>query len=60
MSADAQQDVVREFEHAVNMTPAALKRWLDSDESKAVGQKRDGASESTGHQSGRHIIRLLT
>jgi hypothetical protein len=29
-----------DFRHAVNMTRAELSRWLDSDDSKAVGQKQ--------------------
>ena len=48
-----------EFADAVNMTAAELKRWLETDESKAVGQKSDGGGESTGHESGRHIVRIL-
>jgi hypothetical protein len=48
-----------EFREAVNMTPAELKTWLDTDESKDVGQKPDGGGESVGHESGRHIIRIL-
>ncbi|MDQ1124116.1 DUF3140 domain-containing protein [Microbacterium trichothecenolyticum] len=52
-------DQTREdFDEAVNMTASELKKWLDTDESKAVGQKRDGG-ESTGHESGRHIVRIL-
>jgi hypothetical protein len=48
-----------EFREAVNMTPAQLKDWLDTDESKDVGQKSDDGGESVGHESGRHIIRIL-
>ena len=48
-----------EFREAVNMTPAELKKWLDTDDSKDVGQKSDGGGESVGHESGRHIIRIL-
>lgn len=47
-----------DFGDAVNMTPSELKKWLDTDDSKAVGQK-DGSEESVGHESGRHIIRIL-
>ncbi|WP_291043653.1 DUF3140 domain-containing protein [Herbiconiux sp.] len=48
-----------EFGDAVNMTASELKTWLETDESKAVGQKSDGGGESTGHESGRHIVRIL-
>ncbi|MGC5563647.1 DUF3140 domain-containing protein [Streptomyces sp. FR-108] len=51
-------DTVKEFGEAVNMTPGALKKWLDTDDSKSVGQS-DGDGESVGHASGRRIVRLL-
>ena len=47
-----------EFNDIVNMTASELEKWLDSDESKEVGQK-SGNGESTGHASGRRIIELL-
>jgi hypothetical protein len=49
----------REFRDAVNMTPKQLENWLGTDESKDVGQKSGGDSESVGHRSGRRIIELL-
>jgi len=48
----------REFGEAVNMTAGELEKWLDTDESQAVGQK-SGDDESTGHASGRRIVELL-
>ncbi|KQM39355.1 DUF3140 domain-containing protein [Microbacterium sp. Leaf203] len=48
----------KDFDEAVNMTASELKKWLETDESKSVGQKKDGG-ESTGHESGRHIVRIL-
>ncbi|MFC0038655.1 DUF3140 domain-containing protein [Actinomadura rayongensis] len=53
-----QRTVADEFGKAVNMTPKELERWLDTGESRAVGQK-DGGGESVGHASGRRIIDLL-
>lgn len=47
-----------EFHDAVNMTAGELEKWLETDESKDVGQKT-GSSESTGHESGRHIVSIL-
>ena len=41
------------------MTPKERERWLETDESRAVGQKQDGSGESTGHASGRRIARIL-
>ncbi|MEU8200870.1 DUF3140 domain-containing protein [Streptosporangium sp. NPDC049046] len=46
------------FDQAVNMTAAELERWLDTEESKSVGDK-SGGEESTGHRSGRRIIEIL-
>jgi ribosomal protein L11 len=47
-----------EFRHTVNMTAAELEKWLDTAESKEVGQKSN-SKESTGHASGRHIVAIL-
>lgn len=41
------------------MSASQLEKWLKTDESKEVGQKKDGDSESTGHKSGERIIELL-
>ena len=53
--------VRREFEGAVNMTPAELRKWLETAESRKVGWKGpDGtARESVGHASGRRIVKIL-
>lgn len=50
---------VEDFDRAVNMTAAELSRWLETDDSRAVGQKPSGGGESTGHESGRRIVSLL-
>ena len=57
MTEDDHDKIRREFDRAVNMAPAELERWLDSDESKGVGQK-DGGGESVGHASGRRIVEI--
>jgi DNA topoisomerase VI subunit B len=57
--ADDEKQIRDDFHDAVNMTASQLEHWLDSDESKEVGQKQNDASESTGHESGRHIVRIL-
>ena len=51
--------VLKEFKELVNMTPAALEKWLETSQSKEVGFKNEGESESVGHQSGKKIIDLL-
>lgn len=55
-------DTAKAFAAAVNMTPTALERWLDTAESKEVGWKGEdghGAGESVGHHSGRAIVAIL-
>jgi hypothetical protein len=51
-------DVWDDWKQAVNMTAGDLEKWLDTEESQAVGDKSSGG-ESTGHQSGRRIVTLL-
>ena len=48
-----------DWKKAVNMTAGELEKWLDTDESKEVGDKGDSGGESTGHRSGRRIIEIL-
>jgi hypothetical protein len=59
--ADHMEDAaaLKKFREAVNMTASEIEHWLETDHSKEVGQKNDGESESTGHQSGRHIVGML-
>ena len=54
----AVDEVYDEFREAVTMTPKQLEDWLDTDESRSVGQK-SGGGESTGHESGRRIVEIL-
>ena len=58
MSGVEGRDVQAAFDAAVNMTVSELEHWLKTDESKAVGQHKDGG-ESIGHESGRRIVKLL-
>lgn len=55
---DDQKATYKEFKEAVNMTPKELEKWLQTDDSKRVGQKTNGG-ESTGHEMGRNIVELL-
>jgi len=55
---DDRTATIKDFKDAVNMSAKDLAQWLDTDESKAVGQK-DGGNESTGHQMGGTIVALL-
>jgi len=56
--SDDMATTYEDFNDVVNMTAAELEKWLDTEESKKVGQKF-GSDESTGHASGRRIIELL-
>ena len=51
--------VRRDFERAVNMSAGEIERWLKTEESRKVGFRRAGASESVGHASGRRIVGIL-
>ena len=53
---DDQQETYDEFRDLVNMTPSELEDWLVTEESTSVGDSDSG--ESTGHRSGRHILRI--
>jgi len=59
MASEDPETVRAEFGEAVNMTAGELEKWLESDESRSVGQDSDGSGESTGHASGRRIVDLL-
>jgi len=54
MDADKKDEVYSEFMDCVNMQPKELEEWLDTDESRSVGDSDNG--ESTGHRSGRRIV----
>ena len=49
--------VEQDFETAVNMTAKEIEAWLDTEESRSVGDGDGG--ESTGHRSGRRIVKIL-
>ena len=55
----SQGTAVRDFKAVVNMTPAALEKWLATGESRAVGMTQGDGSESVGPPSGRRIVELL-
>ena len=57
MDDDKKKQVYDDFQEAVNMAPAELEDWLETEESKSVGQK-DGGGESVGHASGRRIVEI--
>ena len=55
---DGVAEIWADWQDAVNMTANQLEDFLDTEESKSVGDKGSGG-ESTGHQSGRRIVKIL-
>ncbi|QDT10819.1 DUF3140 domain-containing protein [Planctomycetes bacterium K23_9] len=53
---EEQQSTYDDFRESVNMQPKELEEWLETKESKSVGDSDGG--ESTGHRSGRKIIEI--
>ena len=65
MTDPEKRDTAREFHALVNMTPAALRNWLDTADSQSVGMTHDGERvtdpeqpEAVGHEMGRRILSL--
>ncbi|QDG53055.1 DUF3140 domain-containing protein [Persicimonas caeni] len=55
MATSNHDEIYREFNDAVNMAPKELEEWLDTNESRSVGQD-SGDGEAIGHKSGRRIV----
>ncbi|MGB5347052.1 MAG: DUF3140 domain-containing protein [Woeseia sp.] len=53
-TAKSRETVWEQWRQLVNMAPAELEEWLQTDDSRSVGDSDDG--ESTGHASGRRIV----
>ena len=62
MADDDHAKVAKDFHDAVNMTAAALEKWLATAESREVGWKGPdghGSGESVGHKEGERIVAIL-
>lgn len=57
MNDDKREEVYQEFKDKVNMAPKELEDWLDTEESRSVGQD-SGDGESKGHKSGKKIVEI--
>jgi len=55
-SSKSKEQIWEEWRDLVNMAPKELEEWLDTEDSKAVGDADEG--ESTGHKSGRKIVKI--
>lgn len=65
MDAKERAEIAQEFRRVVNMPPATLRKWLETEESRSVGMTEDGEKvtqdagpEAVGHQMGRRILDL--
>ncbi|MGE0178871.1 MAG: DUF3140 domain-containing protein [Sphingomonas sp.] len=61
MDQEQRDEIRRRFDQAVNMAPAELEAWLETEESRKVGWKGPdgkGSGESVGHASGRRIVAI--
>jgi hypothetical protein len=51
--------LIREsFDALVNLSPAELRAWLETPQSRKVGMVRPGETESVGRQSARRILAI--
>lgn len=57
-SPDEESAIRARFDAVVNMSPAKIRDWLETQESKKVGFTRRGESESVGRQSARRILEI--
>ena len=58
MSGSASHDEIWEdWRKLVNMAPKEIETFLQTEESRSVGDSSDGG-ESTGHESGRRIVEI--
>jgi hypothetical protein len=58
MAKASDEEVRRSFRALVNLTAGELAQWLETDESKSVGQD-SGDGESIGRKSGKRILVIL-
>ena len=56
MDAGKKDEVYDDFYDETNMQPKELEEWLETEESRSVGDSDSG--ESTGHRSGRRIVEI--
>jgi hypothetical protein len=55
-STKSEDEIWAEWRDLVNIPPQDLEEWLETPESKSVGDSETG--ESTGHASGRKIVEI--
>ncbi len=55
-SEKSRKEIWEEWNDLLNIPPAELEAWLQTEDSQSVGDSTDG--ESTGHKSGRKIVQI--
>lgn len=55
-SKKSRKEIWQQWNDLLNIPPAELEDWLQTEESESVGDSTD--SESTGHKSGRKILQI--
>ncbi|MCL3881131.1 DUF3140 domain-containing protein [Marivita sp. GX14005] len=55
-SSKSRDQIWDEWRDLVNMSLKELEEWLETEESKSVGDSDD--DESTGHKSGKRIVKI--
>ena len=65
MTQHTHEETRAEFHDAVNMTPAALRKWLETEDSRSVGmvaggdnKSEPGGKEAVGHHMGTRIVEI--
>lgn len=56
--SDEAAEIWDEFSDSVNMTPSEIESWLETDESKSVGQPGGAGGETVGRDSAKRILRI--
>lgn len=57
MSGKSREQIWDEFRDLVNMAPKEIEDFLDTEQSRSVGDT-GGDGESTGHKSGKRIVEI--
>lgn len=65
LDENSKRDVRTEFHELINMAPAELRRWLETETSRSVGMTAEGEKvtspddgEAVGHAMGERILEL--
>lgn len=65
LTGEERRDTETEFHRVVNMTPAALRKWLAGEDSRSIGMTPEGervtepgGGESVGHHMGERILEI--